>query len=95
MFRPYIGGGAGLGRLDVDFSTTTGAFTIDDSGWGFAYQVGAGVAFDLTSNMAIDIGYRYRAINNVEIELNVTGTGSEMKTDYSSHNILAGLRWGF
>jgi opacity protein-like surface antigen len=72
--KPYAGGGAGLGRIDLD----------GDAGWGFAYQAGAGVGLDLTQNVALDIGYRFKAIND-----------ADDTADYSSHNAVVGLRWGF
>jgi opacity protein-like surface antigen len=75
--KPYAGGGVGLGRLDLD----------DDTAWGFAYQAGAGVGLDLTQNLALDIGYRFKAINDADDN----GTTA----DYSSHNVVVGLRLGF
>jgi opacity protein-like surface antigen len=104
VIRPYIGGGIGFGRLDLDLSMTDtvgNSYTlIDDSDRGFAYQLGAGVAFDLTENIAVDVGYRYKRINNADLELNAdifTGDLEEDETekDYKSHNILLGLRLGF
>jgi opacity protein-like surface antigen len=51
--------------------------------------------------MAIDIGYRYKHIHNVEFEIdedsenviNAIDEGAEK--DYKSHNVLIGLRFGF
>lgn len=107
VIRPYIGGGIGFGRVDVDVDAMiTGGSTsytlIDDADWGFAYQLGAGVAFDITPNMAIDVGYRYKRINNAELELDADitdfllfGEGEEIEKDYKSHNVLVGLRFHF
>jgi OOP family OmpA-OmpF porin len=103
FFRPYIGGGVGAGRIDLEL---TGNYNgnnydiIDDSDWGFAFQVGGGVAFDVAPNIAIDVGYRYKRINNVDLDLDedVTGGGGgddSIEKDYISHNILVGLRFGF
>jgi opacity protein-like surface antigen len=97
VFRPYVGGGVGLGRLDLDMETSGGASVIDDDDWGFAYQLGAGVAFNVIADIALDIGYRYKVINNAELETDTTspGGGFEFETDYKSHNFIAGLRFGF
>jgi opacity protein-like surface antigen len=94
VIRPYIGGGVGMGRLDADVSTTAGDI-VDDSDWGFAYQLGAGIAFDLTANMVVDVGYRFKAIN---AELGVDGAAfaaTDTDADYRSHNLLLGLRFEF
>jgi opacity protein-like surface antigen len=111
-FRPYIGGGVGFGRLDLDISSDAyidfsnsldGLDLIDDSDWGFAYQIGGGVAFEIAENWAIDVGYRYKVINNAEFDLDLDDVdlndclcdGDSLEKDYKSHNLLVGLRFGF
>jgi opacity protein-like surface antigen len=94
FFRPYVGGGIGFGRLSVDIDTTNGDF-FDDHDWGFAYQLGAGVAFGMADNIAIDVGYRYKAINNAEFDVDWFTNGADVDLDYHSHNIIAGVRIGF
>jgi opacity protein-like surface antigen len=54
MFTPYVGAGIGWGWVDG-----SGAATDDD---GLALGAAAGVAVDITNNLAIDAGYRYRNI---------------------------------
>jgi opacity protein-like surface antigen len=55
MFTPYVGAGIGYGWVDG-----TGTATDDD---GIALGAAAGVAVDLTNNLAVDAGYRYRNID--------------------------------
>ncbi|MGH6874292.1 MAG: outer membrane protein [Aestuariivirgaceae bacterium] len=95
VIRPYIGGGVGIGRLDVDINTTGGGDSIiDDSDWGFAYQLGAGIAFDVTPNMVIDVGYRFKAINaELKVEDDYFFSSTDTDADYRSHNVLLGLRF--
>jgi opacity protein-like surface antigen len=94
--RPYAGGGVGFGHLDLDIETSGGSSLFDDSDWGFAWQLGAGVAFDVSESIAIDLGYRYKRIENVDIEVHDDYvSGSEAEKDYKSHNFLVGLRFGF
>ena len=98
FFRPYVGGGVGFGRLsiDIDADGPTNDYNLfDDDDWGFAYQLGAGVAFGMSDNIAFDIGYRYKAINNAEFDIDVGSGGDDVELDYHSHNIIAGVRIGF
>lgn len=75
--RPYVGLGLGWANLDVGFDE-------DD---GFAYQGLAGLAFGITPQLDLDIGYRYFAITDVEI------AGSDL--DYTHQAATVGLRWRF
>jgi opacity protein-like surface antigen len=90
IVRPYFGGGVGLGRLDLDIEWTNGDTAFDDSDWGFAYQLGAGVALNITDNIALDFGYRYKVINNAEVEMEQNG--EDVEVDYQSYNFIAGIR---
>jgi len=104
-FRPYVGGGFGAGRLTLELegletvAGTTPVEIFDGSDWGFAYQLGAGVAFGFMDNFVIDVGYRYKRIDSVEFEIEDDFTGGtegiHVEKDYKSHNILAGIRFGF
>lgn len=75
--RPYLGLGVGWANVDVGF----------DEGDGFAYQGLAGVAFGLTPQLDLDIGYRYFAIPDLEI------AGGDV--DYTHQAATIGLRWRF
>jgi opacity protein-like surface antigen len=93
--RPYIGGGAGFGRLEADLSTTVigyGTAGVEDADWAFAYQLGGGVAYEVTPSMAVDLGYRYKRIDNARLGAEAAATPLETELDYKSHNFLLGLR---
>jgi opacity protein-like surface antigen len=55
MFTPYIGAGVGYGWVNG-----SGLASDDD---GIAVGAAAGVAIDLTNNISLDTGYRYRNID--------------------------------
>ena len=100
FFRPYAGGGLGFGRLsiDVDANGHYADFDLfDDDDWGFAWQVGFGAAFAMSDNVGIDIGYRYKRINNISFgqDFFQNVDVDDVDIDYSSHNIIAGIRIGF
>lgn len=79
FWRPYIGAGAGAVNLRVD---NAGPFTGSD--WAFGYQGSAGVAFSVTENRAIYLGYRYQASEDVSIK-------GVSDIEYASHNFTIGV----
>jgi OOP family OmpA-OmpF porin len=99
VFRPYLGGGLGFGRLSVDISADTVAGydydLFDDDAWGFAYQLGVGVAFGFADNFGLDVGYRYKVINNAEFDVDFLNSDDDFDVDYKSHNFIIGARIGF
>ncbi|MGV3490299.1 MAG: outer membrane protein [Devosia sp.] len=87
---PYIGGGLGWASVNV---------SLDDWSWelegsGLAYQVGGGVKFDVADNLAVDLGYRYKAVPNVTVD-DVDGDPDWLNFDLSSHVFQAGLTLKF
>lgn len=90
---PYIGGGVGLGFTDFDrHGTNAGGVIMDDNGFGFAWQGGAGFAFPVANGTLLDVGYRFQ--QNPDIELTSRdGTKTDVTTD--QHIFLLGLRQNF
>ncbi len=72
---PYIGAGVGYGWVN-----NSGGGPADDSG--FAWAATGGVAYNLSQNIALDVGYRYR-------EIDVTGP------NFADHSVMGGIRWNF
>jgi opacity protein-like surface antigen len=72
-FTPYVGAGLGYGWA-------TGAGYNDSSG--VAYGAMAGVSMDMTQNLALDVGYKFR-------DIAVAGP------DTQEHIVQAGLRFKF
>jgi opacity protein-like surface antigen len=76
-FCSYIGGGAGVAHVDADFGVdpfapgqaqvTPFSASIEAEDWAFAYQLGAGLLIGLSKHVGLDVGYRFKAINNVEV----------------------------
>jgi len=91
---PYIGAGIGVAfinsKLDtsrydnVDFSTTQ---------TNFAWNVGAGIAYKFTKNIALDVGYRYAQFGDAKLKF--PPTPIEAKHKVSAHEVMAGLRFTF
>jgi opacity protein-like surface antigen len=90
-FTPYIGGGIGAGYVTAESPGTLGVDPLDVDGFGLAYQVGAGVKFDVADNLALDLGYRFKGVS-----AEISGDGSEDTTAHvGSHVLQVGLSVGF
>jgi opacity protein-like surface antigen len=99
---PYIGGGAGLAIVDGKESYDDffdGENIFDSSEVAFAFQVGAGLRWQVLENVALDVGYRLRGIDGPDFERNDDLTGastSDYRADWMwSHNVIAGVSFGF
>jgi opacity protein-like surface antigen len=84
-FTPYVGGGIGLSKVDVEISS--GGASASDNDTVFAYQAMAGVKYALTSQIAVNVGYRYFATTDPKF-----GT---TEVENQSHNVDIGLTYNF
>ena len=115
---PYVGAGAGFaynklfGMTDTGTAFTNGGLSpvggyLSDAGkWGFAWGLMAGLSFDVTENLKLDLGYRYLSYgkfgSGISHCLNGTGTGTGFScqgysvastNDLASNDFRIGLRW--
>ncbi|MCA3573560.1 MAG: porin family protein [Aestuariivirga sp.] len=82
---PYIGGGLGVGFVDIDIDAIQGVdFAASGSETGFAYQLGGGLMWNIADNVALDLGYRYRGVALNDYDQSLT-----------SQNVLLGINFGF
>jgi opacity protein-like surface antigen len=79
--RPYITAGIGVARVNAQIEGD------DDTDSVFAYQVGVGLSYNMSENVALDFGYRYFATSDLD------AFGLEFSN--SSHSILLGARYNF
>ena len=88
-FTPFISAGLGFAKIDLnDFNFTgSGLPDADEDDTVFAYQVGAGVGYAVDEQVSLEIKYRYFATTDPEFAVT--------DAEYSSHNFLAGVRFGF
>jgi opacity protein-like surface antigen len=115
-FTPYVGAGAGLTRLDYatlkNTSYCTDAAGADIAGcgytaqhgglgsWRFTWALSAGVAYDLTKNTKLDLGYRFSKVSGGDMfgwdsaSAGAGATGVQGSDDgFTQHTIKAGLRY--
>lgn len=90
-FSPYIMGGVGYAKLDADVNSG-GVKIVNDSATAFAYQVGAGINYEINKNVTVDVGYRYFATNEVSMKDSIN---EPFKTQYKNNLILASVSYSF
>ncbi|WP_159586160.1 outer membrane protein [Chelativorans xinjiangense] len=93
-FTPYVGAGAGLvfskHELEVDSPLLNTPPSPPDRQYEFAYTLNAGVNYQVTKNMSLDVGYQY--LNSPSLEyLDVSSNTIEEGVDY--HQVKVGLRY--
>jgi opacity protein-like surface antigen len=90
--KPFIGGGIGMAQVEADIDSIAGipvSLSGDDTV--FAYQVGAGVGYDVSDKVVVTLGYRFFGTADPEFESGSTTVEGE----YQSHNIEIGMRFKF
>lgn len=92
-FTPYVGGG--LGASAIYESMTSGPqgarHSSTDTTMGFAWNVGAGVAYSFTDNIAVDVGYRFAGFGNGSVK----HMGNSVENYMTANEFMAGLRVSF
>lgn len=89
---PYVGGGLGVGFVNVDYSPS-GVGIVDDNDTVLAYQLVAGASYAFNDNTALFAQYRYRATEDVETDVDLFPASLDVENRASV--IEAGLRFNF
>lgn len=90
---PYIGAGLGMGWADADVDGDK-VVGLKNGSSGLAFQLGAGVKYDISETIAVDLGYRFKGLKDINFDL-ISSTPFEHKGDLYSHNVQLGLTIGF
>lgn len=92
-FTPYVGAGAGYLNVDWgDYTDAASAVHPGRSDWRFAYQLSAGLAYALTTNLKLDFGYRYLDVGGGDRYVDAAGTRVR-DGGFAKSEIRAGLRY--
>ena len=92
-FRPYIGIGIGVAKVDFsNHGVTATGIIMDNDDTVLAGQASIGLNIDITEKAMIEIGYRYFNASDVGLTA-LDGTTSE--TDLEAHQAMLGLRFHF
>lgn len=101
-FTPFVGAGVGgayntlVDFVDNGIGTTGYGFGRNSSNWSLAWALYAGVAFDVTKNLKVDLSYRYLNYGSVTDTVDCAGGCNPDSYKFSnlhSHDIMLGLRW--
>ena len=107
QFTPYIGGGIGMGFIrtkgsergyvEADPSDNWSYGTGSKNVTNFAWNVGAGLGYDITENWTIDAGYRFVGLGSVKTKTASDEDGTmKAKTDnLYQHQFAVGIRYTF
>ena len=85
QLRPYIGGGLGAARIDVE----------NDEDTVFAYQGMAGIFYTPTSFPVAEFGLGYRYFGTSDPTFTDPATGTRLDMEYNAHSLEAGVRLYF
>lgn len=100
-FTPYVGAGVGLVLAKRDYRRFTeyyapGTPDLDyrnrDHNYSFAYSLGAGVAYNVSSNLSLDVGYQYLSAPRAEY-VQIAGSQDRVRKGVNVHQIKVGLRY--
>ena len=103
-WTPYVGAGVGVAmlKLSSNYMDADGHDKVSDKSYNVAWQIGAGVAYDLTKNIALDAGYRYINAGAATLDKyneSYPGYGyaesSKTKVDTAAHELYFGARYTF
>ncbi|MEZ5551458.1 MAG: porin family protein [Pseudomonadales bacterium] len=98
-WRPYVGVGAGRGKLDIHYSEPeiNGLFLqrprrdiVNDGGSGFAWQIMAGLTVPLTRRLELAADFRYWHMTDVNLE---DASGADFDTDHTIQSAWLHLRY--
>ena len=85
---PYVGGGIGLSKQDIDVTSVAGVSTpYNQDDTVFSYQAGVGLNYNFAENTSAGLGYRYFGSSDAEFD---DGT-DKVEAEYSSHIVSIGL----
>ena len=94
--HPYLGGGIGGAYVKLDTGDDT-PLSVDDEAGAFAWNLAAGLSYDVTDHVTLSAGYRISGLRAPTSRPASPGvdTGNVDVDDVTSHEILIGLRYTF
>ena len=99
-FTPYLSAGVGVSRIENKVSINPEALGTSenittDTNNNFTWTAGAGVAYKVTENVALDLAYRYVDAGETDVSQSFEGTKLKNTADLVSHDYSLGVRYNF
>ncbi len=85
MVKPYVGAGLGLADIKVKYQDAEDLVSISKTK--FAWNLNAGIGFEVAENVTVDVGYRYLQVEEAKKEL--------LKIKTRANEISVGVRFDF
>jgi opacity protein-like surface antigen len=103
---PYVGAGIGIasvevmGLKDVNVPNNSVFYGQDNTEVNFAWAIHAGLSYDVTPQVTLELGYRYLNLGDAASGEVVAYDGSSsyenvQLDDLHSHDLMLGMRWKF
>lgn len=93
-FTPYVGGGIGLSS--IDFKIENPNFSKSSNAMNFAWNVGAGLSYELSQKSAIDLGYRFVDYGDARFSRSISpNTRLKVHGKKTGRELLFAFRYGF
>ncbi|TPI17393.1 MULTISPECIES: outer membrane protein [unclassified Mesorhizobium] len=100
---PYVGAGVGFirskSKLSASYTTENGDDTDDfvlknnRTQYAFAYTLNAGLAYQVSKNLLVDLGYQYFSAPDAEYVTAESLTSYPVRKGISNHQVKLGLRY--
>jgi len=91
-FSPYIGAGIGMARFSLIDAGVVGSTPEDNDDTVLAYQLIAGIGYELSPTLTLFADYRLFGMANPEF---TDSSGNAVKTEYLGSTVLIGLSRSF
>lgn len=99
LIVPYVGGGAGIARVDSKLSgtdTSSGdTSSFDGKKYGLLLHADAGIGFNVAPHTTLEVGGRYTRISGLKFKGENLGVETNFKPKLSSLSGLVGVRYVF
>jgi len=91
--KPFIGGGIGVGIIDIDSDDSMNVLVVNDDSVEFAWNIMVGAGYGLTESIDLSFGYRYLGTTDPEFDATLFGISGTLDAEITVHEILFGLRY--